>query len=105
MLEAEAFRRAMAGSDRLMEFLLRVRRPQVYRERVDVRHGGEADGLKEPIGAVLRDRACLSLPSSFKRATALAHPRATALRARPRFSHRALQQCVVGGVATLGHVE
>ena len=43
VLEAEAFRRAMAGSDRLMEFLLKARRPQVYRERVNVRHGGEAD--------------------------------------------------------------
>ena len=43
VLEAEAYRRAMAGSDRLMAFLLKARRPQVYRERVDVRHGGEAD--------------------------------------------------------------
>ena len=43
VLEAEAYRRAMAGSDKLMEFLLKARRPQVYRERVDLRHGGEAD--------------------------------------------------------------
>src|SRR3954469_15570484 len=43
VLEAEAYRRAMNGSDKLMAFLLKARRPDVYRERVDVRH---SDGLE-----------------------------------------------------------
>ncbi len=35
-LEAEAHRRAMARSDTLLIFLLKARRPEVYRERRDV---------------------------------------------------------------------
>jgi hypothetical protein len=35
-LEAEARRRALDGSDRLLEFLLKARRPDVYRERVSI---------------------------------------------------------------------
>jgi hypothetical protein len=37
MLEAEARRRALGGSDALLMFLLRGHRPGLYRERVDVR--------------------------------------------------------------------
>jgi hypothetical protein len=37
LLEAEARRRALAGSDGLLMFLLRAHRPALYRERVDVR--------------------------------------------------------------------
>src|SRR5437899_1659707 len=36
LLEAEARRRAMATSDVLMIFLLKARRPQVYRDRIDL---------------------------------------------------------------------
>ena len=37
MLEMEARRRALAGSDRLLEFLLKSLRPEVYRERYEVK--------------------------------------------------------------------
>ena len=37
-LEAEAMRRAMAGSDQLIMFLLRARRPAVYSERYRIMH-------------------------------------------------------------------
>jgi hypothetical protein len=37
ILEAEARRRALGGSDALLMFLLRGHRPALYRERVDVR--------------------------------------------------------------------
>jgi len=40
-LEAEAYNRALGGSDRLMEFLLKARRPDKYRDRVDHTHAGE----------------------------------------------------------------
>jgi hypothetical protein len=43
VLEAEAYRRAIDGSDRLMMFLLKARRPDVYRERMDVRHGDDPE--------------------------------------------------------------
>jgi hypothetical protein len=43
VLEAEAYRRAMSGSDRLMEFLLKARRPDVYRDRVDARRSEDSD--------------------------------------------------------------
>lgn len=39
-LEATAYRRALEGSDRLMEFLLKARRPDLYREGVNVHHTG-----------------------------------------------------------------
>lgn len=37
ILEHEARRRALAGSDRLLEFLLKSLRPEVYRERYEVK--------------------------------------------------------------------
>ena len=49
VLEAEAYRRAMAGSDKLMEFLLKARRPQIYRDRMDLRH---AIGIDDEVGRV-----------------------------------------------------
>lgn len=39
-LEQEAKRRALDGSDRLLEFLLRAKRPEVYRENYRVEHTG-----------------------------------------------------------------
>jgi hypothetical protein len=36
VLEAEARRRALAGSDSLLQFLLRALRPEKYRDRVDL---------------------------------------------------------------------
>lgn len=43
VLEGEAHRRAMNGSDKLMMFLLRARRPEVYRDRGQVRDRDEVD--------------------------------------------------------------
>jgi len=43
MLEAEALRRAMEDSDRLLIMLLRARRPAVYREGVRVEHAGKIE--------------------------------------------------------------
>jgi hypothetical protein len=39
-LEDEAFRRAMNGSDKLMEVLLKAHAPEKYRERQEVTHKG-----------------------------------------------------------------
>lgn len=44
VLEAEARRRAMATSDRLLEFLLKSRRPAVYRENHRVEVVGDGGG-------------------------------------------------------------
>lgn len=40
LLEETAFERALAGSDRLAEFLLKARRPETYRENIRLEHGG-----------------------------------------------------------------
>lgn len=40
-LEAEAHRRAVNGSDTLLIFLLKSRKPEIYRENVKVEHSGE----------------------------------------------------------------
>jgi hypothetical protein len=40
LLEAECFRRAIAGSDQLLVFLLRAWRPERYREITMVEHSG-----------------------------------------------------------------
>lgn len=37
ILEAEARRRALSSSDALLVFLLKAQRPEIYRERVDLR--------------------------------------------------------------------
>ena len=42
-LESEARRRALAGSDQLLMFLLRSHRPERYRENHRVEHLGPAD--------------------------------------------------------------
>jgi hypothetical protein len=42
-LEAEAARRAMEGSDTLIMFLLKARRPKVYSERYRVEHAGRIE--------------------------------------------------------------
>lgn len=39
-LEREGYRRAVDGSDRLIEFFLRARKPQTYRDNVKVEHSG-----------------------------------------------------------------
>lgn len=44
VLEAEARRRAMAGSDRLIVFLLKARRPAIYRENHRVELVGDGGG-------------------------------------------------------------
>lgn len=57
-LEQEAKRRALAGSDTLLMFMLKAKRPGVYRESVNVRHGGKVsveveEGVNEGINALL----------------------------------------------------
>ena len=44
-LEGEAIRRALHGSDRLMEFLLKARRPEKYGERTRFNRGEVAERL------------------------------------------------------------
>jgi hypothetical protein len=74
VIEQEAFRRAVQGterriydkegnergvertySDRLLELLLKARRPHKYRERVDVRHSGQVKQLSAQALAAERD--------------------------------------------------
>jgi hypothetical protein len=49
-LEDEAVRRALAGSDTLLMFLLRARRPEKYRENMRVEH----DASREMLDALER---------------------------------------------------
>ena len=57
-LEREAKRRAVDGSDTLMIFLLKARRPEKYRENVKIEHAGT---IKQDLSGVdseqLRERA------------------------------------------------
>ena len=57
-LESVAVQRAVDGSDTLMIFLLKSRRPQKYRENVKIEHGGEIrTDLDELTRDQLRERA------------------------------------------------
>ena len=57
-LESVAVQRARDGSDTLMIFLLKSRRPQKYRENVKIEHGGEIrTDLDELTRDQLRERA------------------------------------------------
>ena len=57
-LESVAVQRAVDGSDTLMIFLLKSRRPQKYRENVKIEHGGEIrTDLDELSRDQLRERA------------------------------------------------
>ena len=47
-LEREGYRRAVDGSDRLIEFFLRARKTQTYRDNVKVEHSGS---VKHDLGA------------------------------------------------------
>jgi hypothetical protein len=49
VLEAEAYRRAIDGSDKLMEFLLKARRPEVYRDRTNARDGYDDVEMRERV--------------------------------------------------------
>ena len=58
LLEKVAVQRAVDGSDTLMIFLLKSRRPQKYRENVKIEHGGEIrTDLDELTRDQLRERA------------------------------------------------
>ena len=58
LLEKVAVQRAVDGSDTLMIFLLKSRRPQKYRENVKIEHGGEIrTDLDELSRDQLRERA------------------------------------------------
>ena len=57
-LEQVAYRRATEGSDTLAIFLLKARRPNVYRETVGVQHGGSVtvtneQGVNDALDAAL----------------------------------------------------
>jgi hypothetical protein len=59
-LEQEAKRRALEGSDTLLIFLLKAKRPLVYRESVKLDHGGKIgvqveEGVNEAISDYLGD--------------------------------------------------
>jgi len=58
-LETEAKRRAMDGSDTLLMFLLKARRPETYRERTEIRHAGGPDRgpVSWPVMRALQERA------------------------------------------------
>src|SRR5204862_72622 len=58
-LEAVAYRRAMDSSDKLLMFLLRARRPEVYCERYQVRHVARPAALREEVD---RDRELYNDP-------------------------------------------
>lgn len=60
-LEREAKRRALDGSDRLLEFLLKARRPDRYRENVKVEHSGEVKATPAPIDAPQRSVSAAQL--------------------------------------------
>ena len=49
-LEAEAVRRAKDGSDQLLMFLLRARRPELYSERHRVHHSGQIVRVPPSVG-------------------------------------------------------
>jgi len=57
VLEAEARRRALAGSDGLLMFLLRAHRPERYRESLDVRLDirAEAQRIADRLGIPLEE--------------------------------------------------
>lgn len=61
-LEQVAYKRAVDGSDTLAIFLLKARRPSVYRESVNVKHGGKVgvqveveEGVNEAIDGLLAE--------------------------------------------------
>lgn len=53
-LEREAVRRAIAGSDTMLIFLLKARKPAMYRERYEVHHTGEL-GIADSLSAEQRE--------------------------------------------------
>ena len=61
-LEDEAVRRALAGSDTMMIFLLKARRPMVYRETL--RLGGMADTAAINLKGTVDGRVTIYLPSN-----------------------------------------
>jgi hypothetical protein len=61
-LEDEAVRRALAGSDTMLIFLLKARRPTVYRETL--RLGGMADTAPIAIKAAVTGRVMIMIPDN-----------------------------------------
>lgn len=60
ILEKTAVERALDGSDRLMEFMLKARRPGTYRESLNIKHGGKVnveveEGVDEAIDGLLAE--------------------------------------------------
>lgn len=48
-LERKAVELALAGDTKMLEFLLKARRPEKYRERYDVHHSGRVDVTPEKL--------------------------------------------------------
>ncbi len=57
-LEDEAVRRALAGSDTLLMFLLKARRPEKYRDNVRVEHDASREMLEALQHAIRVARSC-----------------------------------------------
>jgi hypothetical protein len=60
LLEKTAVQRALDGSDRLMEFMLKARRPGTYRESVKMEHSGKVnveveEGVNDAISGYLAE--------------------------------------------------
>lgn len=60
-LEREAIRRAMEGSDTLLIFLLKARRPNVYRDRVSVDQTTRAESMRVSAPSAAERRTLLEL--------------------------------------------
>ena len=71
-LEVQAIRRAMDGSDRLMMFVLRARRPEVYVERYQVQ---KASNEQKPMVAEISDPEVQKASNDFLRAVNAARSR------------------------------
>jgi hypothetical protein len=84
-LESEARRRALAGSDQLLMFLLRSHRPERYRENYRVEHSAPADA---PV-PVKRE---VFVPSSDEWHAEVLKVAAEAVAARPRKADRPADQ-------------
>jgi hypothetical protein len=63
-LERKAYERALDGSDRLLEFLLKAHRPEVYGERTRIEHSG---GIDSSVRITERQIAPATLPIELQK--------------------------------------
>lgn len=75
ILERTAYTRAINGSDRLLEFLLKAKRPAVYREtRLDLHHTGQIERAQPVIVEPDGDAAATAIAKILHDAGALQPP-------------------------------